>query len=124
MYKVKRIDLCAGEFTVILHEKDAKELGVRNLDRIRVVGPKNSITAIVETTDSIVNEDEVGLLEKGFNTLDIEIDDEVDVIPTTRPISVDFIKKKMNGQELSQEEIRAIVKDIVDRTLSDIELAA
>ncbi len=124
MYKVKRIDLCAGEFTVILHEKDAKELGVRNLDRVRVVGPKSSITAIVETTDSIVGEKEVGLLEIGFHTLKIKEGENVDVLPTTRPESVDFIKKKMNGLELSQEEIRAIVKDIVDRNLSDIELAA
>jgi AMP phosphorylase len=124
MYKVKRINLCAGEFTVILHEKDAKELGVRNLDRVRVVGPKNSITAIVETTDGIVGEQEVGLLEKGFNTLDIKAGDEVDLIPTTRPTSVDYIKKKMKGMELSHEEIRAIVKDIVEGNLSDIELAA
>lgn len=124
MYKVKKIDLCAGEFTVILHEKDAKDLGVRNLDRVRVVGPKSSITAIVETTDSIVKANEVGLLEIGFDTLKIEPDQEVDIIPTTRPTSVDFIKKKMDGHELSQEEIRAIVKDIVDRNLSDIELSA
>lgn len=124
MYKVKRIALCAGEFTVILHERDAKELGVRNLDRVKVVAPKSSITAIVETTDSIVDLNEVGLLEIGFSTLDIKEGEDVDVIPTTRPLSVDFIKKKMDGQELSQEEIRAIVKDIVDRNLSDIELAA
>lgn len=124
MYKVKKIDLCAGEFTVILHENDANELGVRNLDRVRVVGPKKSITAIVETTDSIVKEDEVGLLEKGAITLEINDGEDVDVIPTTRPISVDFIKKKMNSVELSQEEIRAIVKDIVEGNLSDIELAA
>jgi AMP phosphorylase len=124
MYKVKKIALCAGEFTVILHENGAKELGVRNLDRVRVVGPKSSITALVETTDSIVNEDEVGLLEIGFQTLQIKDGDDVDVIPTTRPTSVDFIKKKMDGLELSQEEIRAIVKDIVDRNLSDVELAA
>jgi AMP phosphorylase len=124
MYKVKKIDLCAGEFTVILHDKAAKELGVRNLDRVRVVGQKNSITALVETTVAIVAEDEVGLLDVGFKTLDIQNGAEVDVIPTTRPISVDYIKKKMNGLELSQEEIRAIVKDIVDRTLSDIELSA
>jgi AMP phosphorylase len=124
MYKVKKIDLCAGEFTVILHDKAAKELGVRNLDRVRVVGQKNSITALVETTVAIVAEDEVGLLDVGFKTLEIQNGAEVDVIPTTRPISVDYIKKKMNGLELSQEEIRAIVKDIVDRTLSDIELSA
>jgi AMP phosphorylase len=124
MFKVKRIALCAGEFTVILNDKDAKELGVRNLDRVRVVSPKNSITALVETTDSIVNEKEVGLLEIGFGTLEIADGEEVDVIPTTRPISVDYIKKKMQGLELSPEELRSIVKDIVDRNLSDIELAA
>ncbi len=124
MYKVKKINLCAGEFTVILHENDAKELGLRNLDRVRVVGPKKSITAIVETTDGIVGENEVGLLDKGFETLEIKDGDDVDLIPTTRPTSVDFIKKKMNGLELNQEEIRAIVKDIVEGNLSDIELAA
>lgn len=124
MYKVKKINLCAGEFTVILHENDAMELGVRNLDRVRVVGPKSSITALVESTDSIVNQGEVGLLEKGFETLEIKEGGDVDVMPTTRPTSVDFIKKKMNGFELSQEEIRAIVRDIVDRNLSDVELAA
>lgn len=124
MFKVKKIDLCAGEYTVILHDRDAKELGVRNLDRVKVVGPKSSITAIVETTDAIVQEKEVGLLDIGYKILEINSGDDVDLIPTTRPISVDYIKKKMNAHELSQEEIRAIVKDIVERNLSDIELAA
>ncbi|UCF07739.1 MAG: AMP phosphorylase [Thermoplasmata archaeon] len=124
MFKVKKINLCAGEYTVILHDRDAKELGVRNLDRVKVVGPKNSITAIVETTDAIVKEKEVGLLDIGYEFLEMSEGDEVDLIPTTRPISVDYIKKKMNAQELNQEEIRAVVKDIVERNLSDIELAA
>ena len=124
MFKVKKIDLCAGEYTVILHDKDAKELGVRNLDRLKVVGPKSSITAIVETTDVIVQEKEVGLLDIGYQFLEIQEGDGVDLLPTTRPNSVDYIKKKMNAQELTQEEIRAVVRDIVERNLSDIELAA
>lgn len=124
MFKVKKIDLCAGEYTVILHERDAKELGVRNLDRVKVVGKKTSITAIVETTDAIVEEKEVGLLEIGYDTLEINEGDNVELLPATRPMSVDYIKKKMNGLDLSAEEIRAIVRDIVERNLSDIELAA
>jgi AMP phosphorylase len=48
----------------------------------------------------------------------------VDIIPTTRPESVEYIKKKMRGEELAQEEIRAIVRDIVEGNLSDIELSA
>ncbi len=124
MYKVKLIDICAGEFTVILNEQDAIELGVRSLDRVKVSGPKKTIAAIVETSDTVVERGEVGLLQIGYATLELEEGQRVDIIPTTRPESVDYIKKKMRGEELTQEEIRAVVKDIVDRNLSDIELSA
>ena len=66
MFKIKRIDIDAGEYTVILNAADAYEMGIRSLERVRVSSKKHSITAIVETSETILKPNEVGLLEKAF----------------------------------------------------------
>jgi len=45
----------------------------------------------------------------------------VNIVPTSRPSSVGFIKKMMDRQKLTQEEIHQIVQDIVKENLTDIE---
>jgi len=70
-YKIKEINVDAGEFTVILNSNDAKELGVRSLDRVKVIAQNDTITAIVETSDSVVAEGEIGALCKAFENLNV-----------------------------------------------------
>lgn len=123
-YKIKEINVDAGEFTVILNDSDAKELGVRSLDRVKVITPDNTITAIVETTDSVVASGEIGVLCKAFDALKACESGEVEVIPTGRPHSVELIKKKIDGHELTSDELRDIITDISRHNLSDIELTA
>ena len=62
MYKVKEIHIDAGEHTVILSEKDAKNLGVRSLDRVRVFTKECTVTAIVEISKEMIAEGEAGVL--------------------------------------------------------------
>ena len=123
-YKIKEINVDAGEFTVILNTADAKDMGVRSLDRVKVIALEKTITAIVETTNSVVSEGEIGVLCKAFEKLQASQDEDVEVIPTGRPHSVELIKKKIDGQILTSEEIRTIVTDIAHHNLSDIELTA
>ncbi len=123
-YKIKEINVDAGEFTVILNRKDATDMGVRSLDRVKLITPEKTITAIVETTGSVVKEGEIGVLCKAFEELGACETGDVDVIPTGRPHSVELIKKKIEGHTLSPEEIRDIVTDISRHNLSDIELTA
>jgi len=46
------------------------------------------------------------------------------LVPSGTPESVRYIRRKMNGQKLKKVEIEAIVKDIVDRKLRDIEISS
>ena len=124
MFKAKEIKIDAGQCTVVLNEKDAKDIGLRSLERVKVIKEGKSLTALVETTDSLVSENNLGVLCKAFKELKLEEDDEVQILPVERPRSIDFIKKKLDGKTLSASEIRQIVTDIVNHNLSDIEVTA
>ncbi len=124
MFIIRSIDVDAGEYTVILNSADAYEMGLRSMDRVKVFSKKHSITAIIELSDTILKPKEIGLLRRAFSSLQEKEGSKVEVIPASRPTSIDYIKKKMNKKELTYDEIYRIIKDIVDRNLSDIELAA
>jgi AMP phosphorylase len=124
MFKVRHINIDAGEHTVILGARDAKELGVRSLERIKVFTKERTVTAIVETSQELIADGEIGLLHDTYLELCPDGEAEVDAVAAEKPESVDYIKKKLEGNSLSQSEIRAIVKDIVNHNLSDIELTA
>ena len=55
---------------------------------------------------------------------EIEEGGNVTVRIADRPKSIGIIKKKMNGEELTKEEIGLLVKDISVQNLTDIELSA
>ncbi len=38
-YKIREINIDAGEFTVILNAKDAKDMGGRSLERVKLITP-------------------------------------------------------------------------------------
>lgn len=121
-YKIKEINIDAGELTVILNVKDAKEMGVRSLERVKLITPKKTITAVVETTSTFVKEGEVGMLSKAYEELHGA--ESVNIVPTEKPHSVELIKHKIDGHALTAEEIREIITDIASHNLTDIELTA
>ncbi|MDO9537980.1 MAG: AMP phosphorylase [Thermoplasmata archaeon] len=123
-FKIKEIKIDAGELTVILNNKDAKDMGVRSLDRVKLITAKKTITAVVELSSSVVKEGHVGVLLKVFEELKTCDTDTVEIMPTERPHSVELIKHKIEGKTLSAEEIREIVVDIAAHNLTDIELTA
>jgi len=122
--RAKYIDMETGEYTALLHVDDCLELGIREQDRVRVKHERSAIVTIVQTTDSVVSKGEVGILGRAWADLGPEPGEMVDVVVPDTPQSIDYIKKKMQGQELSSEEIRTLVYDISSRNLSNIELTA
>ncbi|MCK4718086.1 MAG: AMP phosphorylase [Thermoplasmata archaeon] len=123
-YRVKRVDIVSDRRTAILNQKDAMELSLREQDRVKVSSDGEWVIAIVETTSTLVEPGEIGLLERCREALCVEENSEVRLMPAERPTSVEDIKKKLQGKELSKDEIVAIIDDIVKRKLSDIELSA
>ncbi len=122
--KSRFYEIEADKPVVILNEEDAKDLGVFVSSRVKIRYNEHEITAIVDTTETFVNEGEIGILKDVNEILNINESDFVEVRPTKRPVSVEFIKKKLDGKTLSEYEIHSIISDITNNNLSSIELSA
>ncbi|MFC6954868.1 AMP phosphorylase [Halorubellus litoreus] len=115
----KAIDIGTRTHTVLLNSSDASELGVHPLDRIRIRHDDRASTGIVEITDELVAPGTLGVTRSlGHITGDVA----VSIAP--RPDSVAYLTKKLNDVELEMHEIGAIVRDINQDRLNDVELSA
>ena len=120
--KVRSLQIKAGKYKVVLNTRDAKELGVRSGDRVQLKD-HGYLTAIVETGD-LIEKGTVGVYQECCEKLGETCPLTINVIPTARPSSVGFIRKIMDKQKLTQEEIYQVVQDIVRENLTEIELSA
>ena len=111
---------------VLLHHADAWTIGVLEGDRVRVLNEANgeSASALVNITSSVLPQGTVGVYQKTNRRLGLADGAAAEVRETERLASIDYIKKKMDGERLSKEEILAIVKDTVEENLSPVEMTA
>ncbi|MEM4261914.1 MAG: AMP phosphorylase [Candidatus Diapherotrites archaeon] len=124
--KAKLVDLKTGNLVAIMNIVDAKELGLLPGDRIELTNPENSVSvkAIVDVTDSIIMENEVGIFKDIEKVLGVKENGILKVSVAQKPKSSELIKKKLENKKLNYEEISTIVKDIADNSLSEVEIAA
>ena len=86
--KAKYIDMESSEYTVVLHIENALEIGVREQDRVRIKHERSSAVTVVQTTDTVVNEGEVGILGNAWSALGPEPDELIEVVATSKPESI------------------------------------
>jgi AMP phosphorylase len=122
--KAKYIDVDTGEMTALMHDDDCANLGLMEKDRVKIIHEGNTVIAILTTTDTYLKKGEIGLMGSAFKVIGPEEGEEIEVLPAPKPESVEYIKKKMDGLELTKDEIYVLVRDIASRSLSSIELAA
>jgi len=123
-FKVKPIPVRTDRSSVIMSQEEAQELGVLVGDRVKLIFGKKSVIADVQIGTGLIERNEVGIDRTIVEYLDVEEGNEVELYPVSKPVSVEFIRKKMDGQKLTKEEIYAIVKDTVKNALNEIELSA
>ncbi|MBA4336220.1 thymidine phosphorylase [bacterium] len=123
-FKPKKIPIRIGNrYVAILNEKMAKEIDVRASERIDLIVGKKELTALVDVTGNHdLKDNEIGLFAETWDKLGIKSTDKIHVKISPKPESDKYIKEKLEGKELNQKEIDAIVKDIVNDDLSDIEM--
>ncbi|MCK5452266.1 MAG: thymidine phosphorylase, partial [Candidatus Aenigmarchaeota archaeon] len=119
--KAKYLDIEPKCPLVIMNTDDAKEIGANNADRVLVTYKKKSKIVIVETTDTLVAKGDVGLNRSAMK-YGIRTGDMLHIDPAEKPVSVEYIKKKLKGTELTKKECEAIIDDINDNKINDIEL--
>lgn len=118
------VDVDTGEVAVLMHDFDCAELGLRERDRVKLGLEGRTTVAIVTTSDTFLKKGEIGLLGGTAKTIGSKDGDEIQVVAASKPESVEYIRRKMDGVELSTEEINTIIGDISSRSLSNIELSA
>ena len=121
---VKLLDIASRG--VLLNNTDARTLRVRDGDRVQIIDRLTGRTAQahVDTTGSHIETGIIGIYKPVNATLAVEDGATVEVRSAERPRSLDFIKKKMDGERFGKDETREIIKDIVDDVLSAGEISA
>jgi AMP phosphorylase len=121
---VKLVDI--GTREVLLNIEDARNIGVLAGDRVQILNEKTgvSVAAFLDTTTSIIPAGTVGIYRITNEKLGVDEQSSVEVRIADRPISLDFIRKKMDGLRLTKDETYAIIRDVVSEDLSPAELTA
>jgi AMP phosphorylase len=112
-----------GPLIVVMNREDAAELGVHSSDRIFVRSEKDYAICII----NLSSEDprgEIGIYREVVKKLTVIKGDSLTVELARRPEGLDFVREKINGKRLTPWKIEKIVGDVVERRLSDIEMAA
>lgn len=96
------------------------------LRKIRVTGGSREILATLALVDdeSIIGHGEVGLGEQAFRRLNLPEGVEVEIAQARPPASLDFVRRKIDGDTLTEAEICAIIRDVAAHLYSPMEIAA
>lgn len=96
------------------------------LRKIRISGDSNEILATLALVDdeSLVGSDEIGLGEQAFRRLDLPEGSHVEIAQARPPASLEFVRRKIDGDTLTEAEICAIIHDIAEHLYSPMEIGA
>jgi len=117
------IDLNTGFPTVVLHEDDAKALGVTFGSRVRVVKGDRSATASVITSRTMVRRGSILVTPDLSSDLKLSREDRVQVKPISITAGYMALQKRLRGERLDYDEMLAIVRDVATGSFSEAEIA-
>jgi AMP phosphorylase len=112
-----------GSRIAILSEESANLLGVHSSDRIKIIYGNQEMIAIANIALHFPP-NSIGLYEETVDALGVKEDEKVKVQLAALPESLFNIRAKLHGDRLLEKDIVAIVKDVVERHLSTVEIAA
>lgn len=124
-FKIKVMDIATGgPLIAILNKKDAIKYDLHHTDRIKITKGKKVETVVVDIAESskTVPRGSIGVFEEVVDSLKLKKGDKVKIKLAKNPLSIEFIKKKLDGIKLTRKEIDQIVWDIVHNKLSTTEL--
>ena len=99
---------------------------IKNITQIEIHGGAEPVCAFLEVVDSesIVSPSQIGLNKQAFNQLNLPEGANVTISLSNPAPSVASIKRKISGNVLYDSEYKAIIKDIVTKKYSNIDIAS
>ncbi len=116
------IDVTKLDLNVYLNATDAKRKGINNGDVVVLHFKDGEIGAIAEYTDTLVEPGEIGIPFDIWDRFRFSQEEPIVVELLQQAESVKFIRKKIQGKKLTEQEAYAIVKDMVTHKLTPIEM--
>lgn len=123
-FKVKLLGIRAGgKQIIVIDEEDASNLGIHSSDRVEILYKRKRIIAIANVATDLPKKT-MGIFEEVQDKLKVQEGEIVHIRPAERPESLGYIRDKLMGQRLRTPEIKMIIMDVVERHLSDVEVAS
>lgn len=121
--RAKNLGLSSGgPLIIVINIIDAKSSGLNALDRVKIIHKKKEVIAVVNIAiNHNVDIGEIGFFDEVIEKIKIKEGSFVDVEYENKPISLNYIKEKLNGRRLNEKQIREIIDDIVKNRISDVE---
>ncbi|MFA5258604.1 MAG: thymidine phosphorylase family protein [Candidatus Pacearchaeota archaeon] len=121
---IKKLRFLTGRPVCMIHEETAKKMSLHVGNRVAITNKRHEkIISIVDTVTKIITPGEIAVSEEILEILKLNDKEPVNVEITERPRSLSFIKNKLMGSRLKKEEIREIINDIADNSLTEVEVA-
>lgn len=100
--------------------------GFQALSKVRVCGDGQRILAVLNVVDDdrIVLTDQLALSEQAFDNLRLKEGELVSVEHAGPPVSMNSVRRKIDGERLSFKEFSHIIRDITESRYSKMEIAA
>ena len=123
-FKVKLLGIrSGGKQIIVIDDEYASRLGIHSSDRVEVTYKQQNVIAIANVATDFPKKT-LGIYEEVQEKLKAQEGEMVQVRPAERPESLAYIRNKLMGRKLLAPEIKTIVMDVVERRLSDVELAS
>lgn len=120
--KIKNLHWSAGRPVAILNDQTAKKLNVFANDRVAITNSK-TVYAIVDIFPKLIKKGQIGVSTELSKIL--KLNNKVLVKVSTSELSeaTFLIKKKLQGKQLTKEELSYIISEIVQNNLTEAEIA-
>ena len=129
MLSLKYVAINSFNENIVYLHKDCdsyKVDDIKNITKIEIHGGSEPVSAFLEVVDdaSIVSPKQLGVNKQAFEHLNLPEEANVTVSLANVPSSVNSIKRKVSGNVLYDSEYKAIVKDIVEKRYSNMDVAS
>src|SRR6056297_410731 len=122
--KTKNLDIETGAgLIVLMNEQEAESYGIHPGDKVTLIfNKKKSVTATADFSEELVKDGEIGLFEDVWKKRKVEPGEVVELKVESRPLSIKTLQKKMLGKPADYKEIHALIRDIANGVLGQIEI--
>ncbi len=124
--KTKNIDINSLTFknVVLIHKDDAIKLNLKSHNKLLIEYENKKISAVVETTNTMIKPGQIGLYQSIHENLKIPDDTFVKVSIAPGLDSIKYIQNKIYTKKpYTREQLDAILRDIYEQNLSPLEIS-